>query len=105
MQLDMTKKNVHWDVKNQIKQTGKVFNACVRCGLLHGSETWAPSSPDLQHLHQNNRVMGPQQSPKLESCKAGDTGGDDRLHIRRLRWCGHVWNLKMPLIASFVKGE
>ena len=34
---------------------GKVFDACVRCALLHGSETWAPTAPDLQQLHRNDR--------------------------------------------------
>ena len=29
---------------------GKVFKACVRSALLHGSETWAPTAPDLQRL-------------------------------------------------------
>ena len=35
----------------------KVFNACVRSALLHGSETWAPTAPDLQRLRRNNRSM------------------------------------------------
>ena len=36
---------------------GKVFNACVRSAMLHGSETWAPSAPDLQRLRRNDRAM------------------------------------------------
>ena len=36
---------------------GKVFDACVRSALLHGSETWAPTAPDLQQLCRNDRSM------------------------------------------------
>ena len=36
---------------------GKVFNACVRSALLHGSETWASTAPDLQRLRRNDRSM------------------------------------------------
>ena len=35
----------------------KVFNACVRSALLHGSETWAPTAPDLQQHCQNDRSL------------------------------------------------
>ena len=36
---------------------GKVFDACVRSALLHGSETWAPTAPDLQRRRRNDRSM------------------------------------------------
>ena len=36
---------------------GKVFNACVRSALLHGSETLAITAPVLQPLHRNDRSM------------------------------------------------
>ena len=36
---------------------GKVFSACVRLALLHGSEIWAPKAHDLQRLHRNDRAM------------------------------------------------
>ena len=35
----------------------KVFTACFRSALLHGSETWAPTAPDLQRLCKNDRAM------------------------------------------------
>ena len=35
----------------------KVFNACVRSALLHGSETWASTVPDLQRLRRKDRSM------------------------------------------------
>ena len=35
----------------------KVFNTCVYSALLHGSETWAPTGPDLEWLSRNDRSM------------------------------------------------
>ena len=40
-----------------IRTRGKVLNACVRSALLHGSDTWAPTAPDLKRLHRNDRSM------------------------------------------------
>ena len=40
-----------------LRTRGKVFNACVRSALLHGSETWAPTAPDLQRLRRKDRSM------------------------------------------------
>ena len=40
-----------------LRTRGKVFNACVRSALLHGSETWAPTAPDLQQLRRNDISM------------------------------------------------
>ena len=40
-----------------LRTGGKVFNAFVRSALLHGSETWAPTAPDLQRLCRNDRSM------------------------------------------------
>ena len=31
-----------------LRTRGKVFKACVRSALLHGSETWAPTAPDSE---------------------------------------------------------
>ena len=36
---------------------GKVFSACIRSAVLHGTVTWAPTAPDLQRLHRNDRAM------------------------------------------------
>ena len=66
--------------------------ACVPSVPLHGSETWAPSAPDLQRLHQNNRDLRHQTqrlSPnRLSVCTAVDTEGGmgiwdgiDTLHV------------------------
>ena len=43
---------------------GKVFDACVRSAVLHGSETWAPTAPDLQQLRRNDRHR--RQTPSHE---------------------------------------
>ena len=40
-----------------LRTRGKVFNACVRSALLHGSETWASTALDLQQLRRNDRSM------------------------------------------------
>ena len=40
-----------------LRTRGKVFNACVHSALLHGSETWASTAPDLQRLRLNDRSM------------------------------------------------
>ena len=42
-----------------LRTRGKVFNAYVRSALLHSSETWAPTAPDLQWLCRNDRTMVP----------------------------------------------
>ena len=62
----------------------KVFNACVRSALLHGSETWAPTVPDLQRLRRNDngpldlRSQRWQQSARGTLCNVrGARGGDN----------------------------
>ncbi len=37
-----------------LKSRGRVFDACVRSALLYGSETWAPTAPDV---HRADRAM------------------------------------------------
>ena len=36
---------------------GLVFSVSIRSALLHGSETWAQTAPDLQRLCRNDRAM------------------------------------------------
>ena len=36
---------------------GRGFDACVRSALLHGSETWGPTVPDLRRLERADRAM------------------------------------------------
>ena len=40
-----------------LESRGRVFDACVRSALLHGSETWAPTAPDVQRLQRADRAM------------------------------------------------
>jgi len=49
--LILTSKNISLTVR------GKLFDAYVRSALLYESETWAPTAPDLQRLHRNDRSL------------------------------------------------
>ena len=78
---------------------GKVFNVCVLSALLHGSETWAPSAPDLQRLCPNDRSMvrwicGVRDDDEVSSdslcAMLGVQEVTAPLRTRRLRWYGHV---------------
>ena len=78
---------------------GKVFSACVRSAILHGSETWAPTAPDLQRLRRNDRAMirwilgiKPHDEVPMETLytKLGIQEVAVALRTKRLRWYGHV---------------
>ena len=78
---------------------GKVFNACVHSALLHGSETWAPTAPDLQRLHRNDRSMvrcicgvrDDDEVPAYTLCAMlGMQEVNAALRTRRMRLFGHV---------------
>ena len=82
-----------------LRTRGKVFNACVRSALLHGSETWAPTAPDLQRLCRNDRSMvswfcGVRDDDKVSAdtlcAMLGVQEVTAALRTRRLRWFGHV---------------
>ena len=82
-----------------LRTRGKVFNACVRSALLHGSEAWAPTAPDLQRLRRNNRSMvrwlcGVRDDDEVSSdslcAMLGVQEVTAALRTRRLRWYGHV---------------
>ena len=82
-----------------LRTRGKVFNACVRSALLHGSETWAPTAPDLQRLHRNDRSMvrwicGVRDDDEVSSDSLCAILGVQEvtaaLRTRRLRCYGHV---------------
>ena len=81
-----------------LRTRGKVFNACVRSALLHGSETWA-SAPDLQWLRRNDRSMvrwicgvrdDDEVSVETLCAMLGVQEVTAALRTRRLRWFGHV---------------
>ena len=78
---------------------GKVFSACVRSALLHGSETWAPTALDLQRLRRNDRAMicwicsvKPHDEVPMETLytKLEIQEVAVALRTKRLRWYGHV---------------
>ena len=78
---------------------GKVFRACIRPALLHGSETWAPTAPDLQRLCRNDRAMirwicsvKPHEEVPMETLytKLGIHEVAVALRTKRLKWYGHV---------------
>ena len=82
-----------------LRARGKVNNACVRSSLLHGSETWAPTAPDLQGLRQNDRSMvrwicGVRDDEEVSvdtlCAMLGVQEVTAALRTRRLRWYGHV---------------
>ena len=67
--------------------------------FLHGSETWAPTAPDLQRLRQINRSMvhwicGVRDDDEVSSdslcAMLGVQEVTAALRTRRLRWYGHV---------------
>ena len=82
-----------------LRTRGKVFNACVRSALLHGSETWAPTALDLQWLRQNDRLIirwicGVRDDDEVSvdtlCAMLGVQEVTAALRTRRLRWYGHV---------------
>ena len=81
------------------KVRGKVFSACVRSSMLHGSETWAPNASDLQRLRRNDRAMirwicavklNDEEPSEVLHRKLGIDEITSVLRTRRLRWYGHV---------------
>ena len=78
---------------------GKVFSACISSALLHGSETWAPTAPDLQRLCKNDRAMicwicgvKPHDEVPMETLytKLAIQEVAVALRTKHLRWYGHV---------------
>ena len=74
--------------------------SCVRSTMLHASETWPLTKPNLQHLQRNERAMirqicnvRPQGVVTTRSNELARLGVEDLgliLKRRRLRWYGHV---------------
>ena len=83
------------------KTRGRVYSSCVRSAMLHASETWPLTKPNLQFLQQNDRAMirqicnvRPQDIVTTRSnelhVRLGIEDLDLILKERRLRWYGHV---------------
>ena len=84
-----------------LKTRGHVYSSCVWSAMLHASETWPLTKPNLQHLQRNDRAMirqicnvSPQDIVTTRSnellVRLGIEDLDLILKERRLRWYGHV---------------
>ena len=83
------------------KTRGRVYSSCVRSAMLHASETWPLTKPNLQHLQWNDRAMirqicnvMPQDIVITRSNELLAWLGIEDLDLilkeRRLCWYGHV---------------
>ena len=83
------------------KTHGHVYSSCVWSTMLHASETWPLTKPDLQHLQRNDRAMirqicnvKPQDIVTVRSNELLRRLGIEDLDLilkeRRLCWYGHV---------------
>ena len=83
------------------KTRGHVYSSCVGSAMLHASETWPLTKPNLQRLQRNDRAMirqicnvRPQDIVTTRSndllVRLGIEDLDLILKERRLRWYGHV---------------
>ena len=83
------------------KTRGRMYSSCVRSAMLHASETWPLTKPNIQHLQRNDRAMirqisnvRPQDVVTTRSnellARLGIEDLDLILKERRLRWYGHV---------------
>ena len=83
------------------KTSGCVYSSCVRSAMLHASETWPLTKPNLQHLQRNDRAMikqicnvRPQDVVTTRSnellAQLGIEDLDLILKERRICWYGHV---------------
>ena len=84
-----------------LSRRGHVYNSCVWSAMLHASETWPLTKPNLQRLQRNDRAMirqicniRPQDVVTARSSdllvQLGIEDLDLILKERRLRWYGHV---------------
>ena len=83
------------------KTRGRVYSFCVWSAMLHASETWPLTKPNLQCLQRNNRAVIRQicnvRSQDIVTTRSNELlaplGIEDLdliLKERRLRWYGHV---------------
>ena len=83
------------------KTCGCVYSSCVRSAMLHASETWTLTKPNLQRLQRNDGAMirqicnvRPQDVVTTRSNELLERLGIEHLDLilkeRRLCWYGHV---------------
>ena len=86
---------------HSFKTRGRVYSCCVQSAMLHASETWQLTKPNLQQLQWNDRAMirhicndRPQDIVTNRSnellAQLGTEDLDLILKERRLCWYGHV---------------
>ena len=94
------------------KTRGCVYSSCVRSAMLHASETWPLTKPNLQHLQRNDRAMirqicnvKPKDIVTTRSnellAQLGIKDLDLILKERRLRWYGHVEHTNGAVKTAF----
>ena len=94
------------------KTHGSVYSSCAGSAMLHASETWPLTKPNLQHLQRNDRAMIRQIcNVKLQDVVTtrsneliGQLGIEDLdliLKERRLLWYGHVECSKGAVMTAF----
>ena len=94
------------------KTRGRVYSSCVRSTMLHASETWPLTKPNLQRLQRNDRAMirqicnvRPQDMVTTRSnellVRLGIEDLDLILKERRLRWYGHVEHSNCAVKTAF----
>ena len=95
-----------------LKTRGHVYSSCVGSAMLHASETWPLTKPNLQHLQRNDRAMIRQIcNVKLQDtaiirstellARLGIEDLDLILKERRLRWYGHVEHSDCAVKTAF----
>ena len=83
------------------KTRGHVYSSCVQSAMIHASETWPLTKPNLQRLQWNDRAMiwqicNVRQQDVITTrsnellARLGIENLDLILKERRLRWYGHV---------------
>ena len=92
---------VNFQLQHVWKLPGRVYSSCVWRAMLHASETWPLTKPNLQCLQQNDWAMirqicnvKPQDTVTTRSnellVRLGIEDLDLILKERRLCWYGHV---------------
>ena len=68
---------------SSFKTRGRIYSSCVRSVMLHASETWPLTKPNLQCLQRNDREP---DRPVMSSCKTlSPSGPVSYLHSLALR--------------------
>ena len=94
------------------KTCGCVYSSCVRSAMLHASETWPLTKPNLKRLQWNDRAMirqicnvRPQDVVTTRSSellvRLGIEDLDLILKERRLSWYGHVERSNSAVKTAF----